>query len=157
MSDPSEPLLLLHFAFRSVVQQPDARLAELGLGRVHHRILFFVARQPGLRVVDLQATLGVSKQALHAPLQQLVQRKLVASRIDPGDRRERRLRLTSRGRRLELALSGHQRRLFKAAFQSSGPRATAGWHQVMRALAGERVGAAAALQQQRNKADGTDR
>lgn len=134
MKDPSEPLLLLHLAFRAVVAQPDAKLATLGLGRVHHRVLFFVAREPGLRVVDLQTRLGVSKQALHGPLKQLIAKKLIAGRVDPDNRRERRLSLTARGSRLEQGLSGHQRQLFMQAFRRSGPRAAAGWRQVMRAL-----------------------
>lgn len=136
MRDPNEPLVLLHFAFRAVVAGPDARLAEIGLGRVHHRILFFVARQPGLRVVDLQATLGVSKQALHGPLQVLVRKRLVTSRPSPDNRRERHLRLTAAGKLLERQLSGQQRKQFAAAFRRVGPNAERGFVQVMRALIG---------------------
>lgn len=134
MRDPNEPLVLLHFAFRAVVAGPDARLAEIGLGRVHHRILFFVSRQPGLRVVDLQTTLGVSKQALHGPLQALVRKGLVESHAPPDNRRERRLNLTAAGRLLERQLSGQQRRQFAAAFRRVGPKAQRGFVQVMRAL-----------------------
>jgi len=134
MRDPNEPLVLLHFAFRAVVAGPDARLAELGLGRVHHRILFFVARQPDLRVVDLQATLGVSKQALHGPLQVLVRKRLVASRPSPHNRREKLLHLTAAGKLLERQLSGQQRRQFAAAFRRAGSNAERGFVQVMREL-----------------------
>lgn len=137
--DPSraganEPLALLHFAFRSIVAKPDAKLAALGLGRVHHRILFFVAQTPPLRVVDLMATLGVSKQALNGPLRQLVRQGLVLSEAAPSNRRERRLSLSADGRRLERQLSGHQRRAFAAAFRHAGPRAHRGWRAVMLAL-----------------------
>jgi DNA-binding MarR family transcriptional regulator len=134
-----EPLLLLHFAFRAVVAEPDARLAALGLSRVHHRVLFFVARRPGLRVMDLAATLGISKQALHRPLQQLLQQKLVVAGRDPQNRRERHLRLSASGRRLEHRLSGHQRRLFRAAFRQVGPRAARAWATVMLQLAEQRT------------------
>jgi DNA-binding MarR family transcriptional regulator len=129
-----DPLALLHFAFRAVVAEPDARLARLGLGRVHHRILFFIARSPGLRVMDLSATLGVTKQALHHPLRELLRQKLVHSRAEPGNLRERRLTLTAAGRALEQRLSGHQRRAFAAAFRSAGARAARGWREVMREL-----------------------
>jgi DNA-binding MarR family transcriptional regulator len=131
----NEPLALLHFAFRAVVAEPDAHLAKRGLRRVHHRILFFVAHEPGQRVRDLAETLGVSKQALHGPLQQLLRQKLVQSRQDPDNRRERRLRLTAAGRALERQLSGHQRRLFVAAFRGAGAGAKRGWLAVMRRLA----------------------
>jgi DNA-binding MarR family transcriptional regulator len=131
----NEPLVLLHFAFRAVIQEPDRRLSRRGLGRVHHRILFFVARKPGLTVGDLIATLGVTKQALHAPLQALVRSKLVRAVSNPENRRQRCLSLTARGSSLEASLSGHQRRLFAAAFRRTGPGAARGWSQVMLALA----------------------
>jgi DNA-binding MarR family transcriptional regulator len=126
-----EPLALLHFAFRAIVAQPDAKLAELGLGRVHHRILFFVAQTPRLRVVDLVATLGISKQALNSPLRQLVRQGLVKSLAPPNNLRERRLSLSAAGSALERRLSGHQRRAFAAAFRQAGSGAKRGWHAVM--------------------------
>jgi DNA-binding MarR family transcriptional regulator len=129
-----EPLALLHFAFRAVVAEPDAHLARLGLSRVHHRVLFFVARTPGLRVMDLATTLGVSKQALHGPLQQLVRKKLVGSARSTANARERLLSLTPAGKLLERRLSGHQRRLFRAAFRRVGARAARGWLAVMQDL-----------------------
>ena len=39
---------LMHFALRAVIASPDQMLEKRGLSRVHHRILFFVARQPDL-------------------------------------------------------------------------------------------------------------
>lgn len=136
----NEPLALLHFAFRAVVAEPDARLAERGLTRVHHRILFFVAHRPGQRVSDLAALLGISKQALHGPLQQLLRRQLVQSRQDPKNRRERHLQLSTAGKALEGRLSGHQRRLFSAAFRAAGPGAQRAWLAVMRELARPQAG-----------------
>jgi DNA-binding MarR family transcriptional regulator len=126
-----EPLALLHFAFRAIVAEPDAKLATLGLGRVHHRILFFIAQTPGLRVVDLSATLGVSKQALNGPLRQLVRRGLIKSLAQPQDRRERQLSLSASGKALERRLSGAQRRAFAAAFRRAGSGAKRAWQAVM--------------------------
>jgi DNA-binding MarR family transcriptional regulator len=130
----NEPLALLHFAFRAVVAEPDAELATLGLGRVHHRVLFFIARTPELRVVDLLVTLNITKQALHQPLQRLMRQKLVQSRTEATNRRERRLSLTSAGKALERRLSVQQRRAFTAAFRKAGPNAAHGWRLVMREL-----------------------
>ena len=135
MAAPDEPLALLHFAFRAVVAEPDAQLAQLRLTRVHHRILFFIARSPELRVVDLVRTLGITKQALYAPLQQLLRKKLVQSRTDPSNLRERHLCLSPLGKALEKRLSGQQRRTFQAAFRKAGPLATQGWQAIMRELA----------------------
>jgi DNA-binding MarR family transcriptional regulator len=126
-----EPLAALHFAFRAIVAEPDAKLADLGLGRVHHRVLFFIAQRPGLRVVDLTATLGVSKQALNGPLRELVRRGFVKSRADPSNLRERKLSLSALGRALERRLSGPQRRAFAAAFRRAGSGAKRAWLDVM--------------------------
>jgi len=131
----NEPLALLYFGFRTVVKRPDEELARLGLGRVHHRVLFFIARTPGVPVSDLMTTLDVTKQALHAPLRRLVKDGFVQSAANPEDRRERRLTLTVRGKALEDRLSGHQRRLFAAAFKSAGPSAARGFCSVMQRLA----------------------
>jgi DNA-binding MarR family transcriptional regulator len=131
----NEPLALLHFAFRAVVKGPDAILARRRLGRVHHRILFFVARFPDRTVGELFATLGVTKQALHGPLQALQRAKLVAARPDPANRRLRRLTLTAAGAALEDRLSGAQRQMFARVFGEVGARAAEDWRAVMRALA----------------------
>jgi DNA-binding MarR family transcriptional regulator len=131
----NEPLALLYFGFRAVVKEPDEELLRFGLGRVHHRILFFIARSPGLRTSELLSTLDISKQALHGPLRRLQTERLVQSRRDPDNGRQRCLTLTPRGRALERRLSGHQRGLFAAALRRVGPDAMHGFYAVMRALA----------------------
>ncbi len=130
-----DPPALLFFAFRALTAEPDRILSERGLGRVHHRILYFVGRTPGIRVGGLLATLGVTKQALHRPLQALVQRGLVAATVPPGNRRAKELRLTREGERLERRLGAAQRRRFERAFRDAGARAEVGWREVMRRLA----------------------
>lgn len=126
---------LFHFAFRAFTARPDEILAELGLGRVHHRILYFVGRSPALRVSDLLATLGVSKQALHAPLRQLVESDLIQVQADADDGRVRRLSLSKKGSALERRLSRTQREILAKAFAASGVKAEAGWREVMSAMA----------------------
>ncbi len=129
---------LLFFAFRALTAEPDRILAERGLGRVHHRILYFVARQPGLRMGRLLATLGVSKQAMHGPLRELVRAGLVVANAAPGNRRAKELRLTPEGERLERRLTGAQRRRFARAFRGAGTAAEEGWRDIMARLAAPR-------------------
>lgn len=138
VSPLDEALALLHFGFRAVVEEPDAILAKKGLSRVHHRVLFFVAKNPGIRLADLLAILGVSKQALHGPMRDLVERGLVELLADPDDKRARRLRLTRAGATLEDKLSGIQRDLFARAFEAAGPAGERGFRAVMKALGGAR-------------------
>lgn len=129
-----DPPALLFFGFRALTAEADRILAGRGLGRVHHRILYFVARAPGIRVGGLLEVLAVSKQALNRPLHALVEQGLVAVRVPPQNRRARELRLTARGAALERRLTGLQRRRFRRAFAAAGPAAEAGWREVMRRL-----------------------
>ncbi|MEB3733180.1 hypothetical protein ULF88_01365 [Halopseudomonas pachastrellae] len=42
-------LELLHFGFRGLTVEADRYLAQLGLSRVHHRVLYVIAAQRTLR------------------------------------------------------------------------------------------------------------
>lgn len=127
---------LMHFGYRAMIAGPDQVLARQGLGRVHHRILYFVARLPGSSVNELLRTLGVSKQALNAPLRDLYARQLIAFARSADDARVKRLTLTAAGARLESRLSVLQRRQFAAMFAAVGPRAESSWRAAMAVLAG---------------------
>ncbi len=135
--DPRCAIEHLYFAYRAFTAGPDRLLAERGLGRVHHRILYFVGRQPGLTVGTLLDTLGVSKQALNAPLRKLVAEGLVEAHSSPADKRLRLLSLTIQGRALEAQLSAIQTALLEAAFAQAGVQATQGWFAVMQQLAAQ--------------------
>jgi DNA-binding MarR family transcriptional regulator len=132
-----EAIELLYFGYREFTAGPDRILAERGLSRVHHRILHFVGRAPGIPVSALLATLAVTKQALNAPLRQLIERELVTVRAGAQDRRVRELTLTAEGARLEARLAGTQLRQLAAVFAGAGAPAEAGWRAVMRKLAGK--------------------
>jgi DNA-binding MarR family transcriptional regulator len=127
---------LLFFGYRAFTDRPDRILERRGLGRVHHRILYFVGRNPEISVKGLLEILAVSKQALGAPLRQLTQMTLVAVAADAEDRRVKRLSLTPEGRRLEAELTGTQMRQLSEAFEEAGPADEAGWTRVMSGLAG---------------------
>jgi DNA-binding MarR family transcriptional regulator len=104
------------------------------MSRVHHRVLYFVAQNPGLTVGELLGILGISKQGLHGPLRRLVQDGWIESTSPAGNRRQKQLRLTDRGEALEEELSGGQRRRFERVFAQAGPDAETGWRDVMRRL-----------------------
>jgi DNA-binding MarR family transcriptional regulator len=125
---------LLFFAYREFTDRPDRILERRGLGRVHHRILYFVGRNPGVSVGGLLDTLCVTKQALNTPLRQLSEMNLVGLSPDSEDRRVKRLALTAEGRALEEELTGAQMRLLASAFESAGQASEAGWLDVMERL-----------------------
>jgi DNA-binding MarR family transcriptional regulator len=130
---------LMYFAYRGFTDRPDRILERRGLGRVHHRILYFIGSRPGVSVSGLLELLAVSKQALNAPLRQLLEMKLVAAVADPADRRVKQLQLTTAGEQLEAELTGAQARHLQAAFAQAGAAPEQGWRAVMAALAGAAV------------------
>jgi DNA-binding MarR family transcriptional regulator len=131
----NQALELLHFGYRKVIERPDALLEEHGLSRVHHRVLYFLGRNPGVSVGELLTILDVSKQALNKPLRELVQGGWIETSSPPGNRRVKQLRLSERGAALEEALSGDQRRRFARVFTAVGREAEVSWREVMRRLA----------------------
>jgi DNA-binding MarR family transcriptional regulator len=137
-NDLSELILVFFYAYRRFIETPDKWLAEVGLGRVHHRLMFTVAHNPGCSVGELLAVLGVTKQAVHAPLRDLVRGGWVSSTPGETDRRQKCLRLTEKGAALESQLSGHQRDRLAAAFLDVGPEGEQIWRRVM-TLLGRRV------------------
>lgn len=136
-SELNQALELFHFAFRAFTAKPDQLLEARGLQRVHHRILYFVGRNPDIRVSGLLSILGVSKQALHAPLRQLLAMSLIADSPDAIDKRGKCLSLTAEGQKLEAALSGAQRKLLAQVFERAGVDSESAWRAVMGQLVGQ--------------------
>ena len=125
---------LLFFAYRDFTNAADVALAELGLGRAHHRALFFIGRNPGITVSDLLAILRITKQSLARVLTALIEQGYVAQTPGRSDRRQRLLALTAAGAALERKLFDRQRARLGTAWQQAGPEAVAGFRAVMRAI-----------------------
>ncbi|MEZ4586345.1 MAG: MarR family transcriptional regulator [Gemmatimonadales bacterium] len=129
-----DALELMYFGFKRLVADPDRVLARRGLGRIHHRILYFVCRLPALSMGRLLRELGVTKQAVHEPVRALLRRGFVTATADPRDRRVRRLSPTPAGIELERQLTGLQHARLAQVFGEAGPTAHEGWKRVMRLL-----------------------
>jgi DNA-binding MarR family transcriptional regulator len=129
-----EGLALMFQAWRDLNRATDAALGAHGLGRAHHRAIYFVGRHPGLTVGALMALLGITKQSLHRVIGELMARKLVVQRPGPVDRRERLLELTDAGRALERELTEAQRALIAAAYRNAGAAAVEGFRRVLLGL-----------------------
>lgn len=122
------------FGYQAFTAKADAILERKGLSRVHQRIVFFIARYPGLSVKELLTLLGVTKQALNIPLRQLMEMRLVDSAASPNDKRMRLLELTADGAQLEQMLRREQVKLLERAFADAGETAVNGWLAVNQAL-----------------------
>ena len=99
-----EGMELLFFAYRDFTAECDAILATYGFGRAHHRVIYFVGRNPDISVTELLAILRITKQSLSRVLGQLVREKFITTRRDPADGRRRLLALTDTGRVLVVLL-----------------------------------------------------
>jgi DNA-binding MarR family transcriptional regulator len=129
---------LLFFAYRDFTAEPDLLLAAQGLGRAHHRVVYFVGRHPGITVSELLAILGITKQSLGRVLSQLIAEDLVLQSPGMRDRRQRLLELTPKGVALERQLTEKQRQRVARAYREAGPAAVEGFRKVMVGLIDER-------------------
>ena len=122
------------FAYRSFTAGPDRVLQERKLGRVHHRILYFVGRNPKLSVNALLSLLGVSKQALNGPLRSLVEQGLVVNQQHPEDLRIKQLSLSTTGKKLERQLTKIQMQQLESVFSRAGRKAMKDWQSIMKEI-----------------------
>ncbi len=125
---------LLFFAYRDFTGAADVLLAELDLGRAHHRALHYIGRNPGMTVGDLLAILRITKQSLARVLTELVEKGYVAQSPGRQDRRQRLLTLTQDGQALERRVFERQRERLAAAYRDAGGPAVEGFGRVMRAI-----------------------
>jgi len=113
-------ITLLFFAYRDFIGEADRKLKEIGFGRAHHRVLFFVCRKPGLTVAELLRILGITKQSLARVLRQMVSKDYIIQKTGSSDRRQRLLYPTQSGRDLVLVLSRMQSERINHALKQSG-------------------------------------
>ncbi len=141
---------LLYFGYSHLTRSIDEELATQGLGRAHHRALYFIARQPDLTVSDLLKLLAITKQSLGRVLNDLAKRALVESHPGALDRRQKRLRLTRDGAALEARLFANLREKMSRAYGMSGKDAVFGFWSVLEGLIPEtELERVIALQQER--------
>lgn len=128
---------MLFFAYRDITAAADAILAEIDLGRAHHRALLFIGRNPGISVGDLLAILQITKQSLARVLTPLIAGGLVRQEAGHNDRRQRLLFLTEQGNALERSLFERQRERLVIAYREAGGAAVEGFRRVLRGIMNE--------------------
>ena len=113
-------ITLFFFAYRDFIADADRKLNEIGFGRAHHRVLFFVCRKPGMTVAELLLILGITKQSLARVLRQMVSKGYIVQKPGPSDRRQRLLYPTTTGREFVLVLSRIQSKRISEAVMQAG-------------------------------------
>jgi DNA-binding MarR family transcriptional regulator len=124
----------IFFALRDLTEAPDAILADLGMGRAHHRCLHWISRRPELKVGELLDILAITKQSLARVLGPLIRQGYVTQVKGQKDRRQRLLTLTEKGAALERKLFEAQRERLAAAYREAGGQAVDGFRRVMRGM-----------------------
>jgi len=114
-----ENIEALFFAYRDFVSDPDLILKEISFGRAHHRVLYFVNRNPGMSVAELLDTLKITKQSLSRVLRELIEKGHIVQEEGENDRRRRLLYPTKSGRTLILTLSAPQSSRIENAFKNT--------------------------------------
>ncbi len=128
---------LLFYAYRDFTAEPDVMLAKFGFGRAHHRVIYFVGRNPGITVSELLSILRITKQSLSRVLGQLVREGFITQRPGTRDRRQRLLELTPKGTDLERQLSQNQRERLARAYRQAGAEAVEGFRKVVMGIINE--------------------
>jgi len=129
---------LLFFAYRDFTHEADAILDSYNFGRAHHRVIYFVGRDPGMSVKDLLNILSITKQSLSRVLSQLVDEGFIEQRTGHNDRRQRLLYLTSKGQGLEHDLSKNQCKRIAEAYRLAGADAVDGFRKVLMGITDEK-------------------
>lgn len=148
MKSPANPLFLrdddlrqgiemLFFAYRDFTAKADETLAQYGFGRAHHRVIYFVGRNPDMTVSELLDILKITKQSLSRVLGQLVRQGFIVQKPGATDRRQRLLSLTELGAELERKLTEEQRALVARAYRAAGAEAVEGFRKVLTGLIDE--------------------
>lgn len=130
--DFNDAIELMFFAYRDFIADPDAILDAHGFGRAHHRVLHFVAGNPGISIADLLDILRVTKQSLARVLRDLIDDTYIEQRIGAQDRRKRLLYLTDKGTKLHDRLIAPQEARFQTVLQTIGPQGFEQWKKTMR-------------------------
>lgn len=126
-----QALELLFFAYRDFTGEPDAILASDGFGRAHHRVIYFVKRNPSITVNHLLGILKITKQSLSRVLGQLISEGYINQQTDSLDRRRRTLTLTPKGEALEGRLTDCQSARIGGAYRAAGAEAVKGFKAVL--------------------------
>ncbi len=125
---------MLYFGYSALTRSIDEGLSAQGLGRAHHRTLYFISRQPDLTVKELLRLLSITKQSLGRVLNDLIEQGYIETRTGSSDRRQKLLRLSPQGRELEAELFRALREKMAAAYAQAGQGSVTGFWRVLEGL-----------------------
>jgi len=128
---------LLFYAYRDFTAEADAVLQTYVFGRAHHRVIYFVGRNPGMPVSALLDVLKITKQSLSRVLGQTPGAKASSNSGPDRTGAKRLLDLTPSGAELERRLTEDQRALVAQAYRAAAPMPLEGFRKVLFGLINE--------------------
>lgn len=132
--DLQRGLELHFFAHLNLAEDANRQLAQLGMGRTHHRILYFTVQTPGITVGEMTSLLRVTAQNLQRAMGDLVRGGYIEQRMSTIDRRQRQLFVTPGGLALFEQLSQRQFERLARAYELAGREAVSGFWAVLSAM-----------------------
>lgn len=135
--DVRRDMELLFYAYRAFTAEADIVLSQHGLGRAHHRALYFIGRNTGITVSELLSILRITKQSLARVLNDLMRLGFVVQRAGVEDRRRRHLDLTEKGTALERHLMERQRARIVRSYREAGMETVDGYRKVLSRMISE--------------------
>jgi predicted transcriptional regulator len=121
-----EAILAFHEAYQAVIAGADELLAQHGLARSHHKVLYHAARNPRCSVTEVREFIGVSRQAMQRPLNDLHRLGLIELMVAPANRRLHQIVLTYRRCRVGTTCDLVRQR-FEIAFAKVDVTAKENW------------------------------
>ncbi|MCF8208068.1 MAG: MarR family winged helix-turn-helix transcriptional regulator [Rhodoferax sp.] len=125
---------LIYFAHIDQADCADHILAKHGIGRPHHRVMYFSNKKPGISVRELMALLRITNQALARTTNQLSALGYLEQRYNLTDRRIRQNFLTNKGAALLAKLTRNQVVRVAMALDALGPNGIDGLWRGLEAL-----------------------
>lgn len=125
---------LLFFSYRDFTGEADVVLSKFGIGRAHHRAIYFIACNPKISVNNLIDILKFTKQSLSRVLTRLIVKGYVRQKTDKKDHRRRLLQLSQKGIVFKRQLiNSHCLRIIKA-IEIAGLELASGFRSTLRAM-----------------------
>lgn len=126
----------------ALMRQNALALEKLCLNRGNHEgltpqdyaIFRTIALHPKQRIGEIARKMHLRKQALSRRLKFLVDQGFIIEKIDPDDRRAKRLLLSTKGNEYYTIQQDAALRVFYHAYQKAGISAVEGFYQVQQAL-----------------------
>ena len=112
---------LMFLAYLCTSEDTALQLKKVGLGRIHHRLLYVAVKKPGKSVGDILKFLRVTNQNIHRPLGDLVRLGYVEQRTSVSDRRKRELHATQEGIDMFEFLVQRQYDRVQSVYDTVGP------------------------------------